>query len=53
MGDDDHPIEIGAGYEETRAKALLAAEDSLEEVERLISSTKDDSAYSIDQNISA
>jgi hypothetical protein len=53
MGDDDHPIEIGAGYEETRAKALLAAEHRLEEVERLISSTKDDSAYSIDQNISA
>lgn len=51
--DDDHPIEIGAGYEETHAKALLAAEDSLEEVERLISLTKDDSAYSIDQNISA
>ena len=52
MGNEEHPIEIGTGYEETRTKALQAAEDRLEEVERLIFSTKD-SSYSIDQNIPA
>lgn len=32
MGNDEHPVEIGAGYEASRSKALEAAENRLQEV---------------------
>jgi hypothetical protein len=53
MGNEDHPIEIGAGYEASRSKALEAAENRLEEVEKLIFSPSDDTTYCLNQNISA
>ena len=51
MGNDDHPIEIGAGYEASRSKALEAAENRLEEIEKIIFSNKDDSTHCLERNI--
>ena len=51
MGNDDHPIEIGAGYEASRSKALEAAENRLEEIEKIIFSNKDDLTHCLEKNI--
>jgi len=49
-GNDDHPVEIGAGYETSRSKALEAAENRLAEVEKLIFTPNDDTAHCRDNN---
>jgi hypothetical protein len=50
LGNDEHPVEIGAGYETSRSKALEAAENRLAEVEKLIFTPNDDTAHCQDNN---
>ncbi|MFM9152884.1 MAG: hypothetical protein ACKOPC_04645 [Methylocystis sp.] len=53
LGNDEHPLEIGSGYETSRSKALEAAENRLEEVEKLIFAPIEDIAHCQDHNTTA